>query len=285
MRAMAFVLFAFASYNVADAFLKYTTTFYSFAEAALYPIFFYATYVLIFSKKLGGLSAIPKTTNKKLHLIRSFFGTCCFICVVIAFKYITLAEAYTLFLSAPFWIAILSIFFAKEYIGRHRWTSIIVGFIGVLVVLRPGIISIEPASVSALAAAFFFAIFVITTKKLGKDEPLINMVLFPILSDFIILVPIIYFMGDWNPPQFEHLIHFAAAGLLFFIGTTCSSIGYASGESSLLAPMQYTQIIWGTLIGYFIFSEKPEIWTLLGATIIIGSGIYLIHREHLNTRK
>ena len=281
MRAIAFVLFAFAAWNIADAFLKYTTSFYSFAEAALYPTFFYAIYIVIFAKKFGGLKAVTKTKKLKLHLIRSIFGTCCFICVVIAFKFTTLAETYTLVLTAPFWVAILSIFFFKETIGWHRWLVIGIGFIGVLVVLRPGLISVQPASISALMAAAFFAVFVVCTRRIGKDEPLINMVLYPILTDIIILIPIIIFMGNWHPPQAEHLIVFAASGLFYLIGTSLSSIGFASGDSSLLAPLHYSQIIWGALIGYFFFHEKPEIWTFIGAAIIVMSGIYLVYREHL----
>lgn len=280
LRAMAFVFFAFASYNVADAFLKHTTNFYSFAEAALYPTFFYALYTVIFAKKFGGLKALTQTKKKKLHLIRSLVGTACFMCVVISFKFITLAETYTLILTAPFWIAILSIFFFKERIGWHRWLAIGIGFVGVLVILRPGFVSIQPATICALAAALFFAVFVICIKKIGTKEPLINMVLFPIMTDIVILVPVIIFMGDWHPPQMEHFVFFATSGLFYLIGTSCASLGYASGEASVLAPIQYTQIIWGTLIGLFFFYEKPEIWTLLGSGIIIASGIYLIYREH-----
>lgn len=280
MRAIALVLFAFGAYNIGDAFLKEAQNFYSFAEAALYPVLFYGLFVVLASPKFGGLKKVTQTKKLKTHLIRAFFGTNCFIAVTISFQYITLAEAYTLLLSSPFWLALLSIFFFKEKVGLHRWAALIVGFAGVLIVLRPGIIPLELASVGVLWGAFAFAIFVIYTKKLGEDEPLINMVLYPIFTDILILVPIVIFMNGWNPPQLEHFILFMGAGLFYLIGTALCSIGYATGESSLLAPLQYSQIIWGALIGYFIFQEMPEAWTFTGAALIVLAGIYLIYREN-----
>ena len=280
MRAIAFILLTFACYNSADAFLKKAQDYYSFAESALYPVIAYLIFTVIFSKKLGSLKEIPKSNRKSLHFIRAGFGTLCFVSMVLSFKFITLGEAYTLLLTAPFWIAILSQYFFKEKIGWHRWLAIIVGFIGVFTVLRPGFIEISVFSLLPLIAAFGFSMFVILTKKIGPNEPLINMVLYPIFTDIIVLIPIIFFMGNWTPPQFEHFILFIMSGGLYLIGTTLSSLGYASGESSLLAPIQYSQILWGLIIGYFIFSETPEIWTLIGAIIIVLSGIYLIHREH-----
>lgn len=279
-RAAALVLFAFAAYNCGDAVLKHTFSFYSFAEAALYCVLPYGLYVIAMAPKLGGLRAITQTKKKKLHAIRCSFGTCCFLCMVYAFDNITFAEAYTLFMSAPFWIAIMSIFFFAEKVGWHRWSAIAAGFIGVLVVLRPGLIPMEPASIAAVVAAFFFTIFVVYTRKLGDDEPMINMVLFPILSDMLFLIPIILFMGNWQPPALEHAPFFALAGLFYLGGTYWSSKGYASGDSSLLAPIQYSQILWGILLGLIFFNEIPDIWTLAGAVIIVSSGLYIIHREH-----
>ncbi len=280
VRAIILIFFAFASYNAADAFLKKAQDYYSFAEAAFYPIVCYFIFTVLLSKQFGSLTTITKTKKLKLHVIRSFCGTSCFVSMVLAFKYITLAEAYTLILTAPFWVAIFSLFFFKEKIGPYRWISIFLGFIGVLIVLRPGIAIITPASILPLFAAIGFSLFVIYSKKIGEEEPMINMVIYPIISDLIVLVPIILYMGGFTPPQIEHFHLFLLSGGLYLAGTTLASLGYASGESSALGIIQYSQILWGILIGYFFFAEKPEIWTLLGAVIIVLSGIYLIYREH-----
>lgn len=280
IRAIVLVLMAFAAYNAGDGFVKEAQNYYSVAEAAVYPIISYFILTLIFSKKFGSLTQLFKTKKLKLHLIRAFFGTVCYVCVITAIKYISLAETYTLFLTSPFWIALLSIYFFKEQIGFHRWSAIILGFIGVLLVLRPGLEVVTWPSVLPLIAALFFAVFVIYTKKIGEDEPLINMVIFPIIADLSVLIPMIIISDHWTPPQIEHSLIFIIAGACFLMGTTFSSLGYSSGESSMLAPIQYSMILWGTLIGYFFFDQTPELWTIFGAFIIVSSGIYLIYREH-----
>ncbi len=282
MRAVMLVLMAFASYNVADAFLKHIASLYYFAEAAFYPSLFYGVFVLLAHKRFGGASSLLKTNKKALHLLRAMAGTGCYLCFVIALKNITLAEAYTILLSSPFWIATLSIFFFQEKIGWHRWLAIVIGFIGVLVVLRPGVIAVQPASLLMLGAALCFSFFVIFTRKIGSEESLFNMVIIPIIMEAIVFIPLIILNGNWQPPQAGHIIFFIAAGLFYLGGTSLSALGFSAGESSLLAPLHYSQIIWGSLIGYFIFQEIPEKWTILGAAIIIGSGIYLIYREHIN---
>jgi S-adenosylmethionine uptake transporter len=284
MRAVVLVLVSFLSYNCGDAFVKQALNFYYFAEAAFYPTLFYALIVLIFHKKFGGFASLFKTKYKKYHFLRGLGGTGCYLSFAFSIQYITLAETYTLLLTSPFWIAILSIFFFKEFIGFHRWTAIVCGFFGVLIVIRPGLISIEPASLLMLLGACGFAFFVIYTKKIGDQEPLINMVIYPILVEAMVLGPLIVWNGFLNegfsPPAIHHIPFFTLAGLFFLIGTSLSSLGFSSGESSLLAPLHYSQIIWGTLIGFFFFAEIPELWTMVGSMVIVISGIYLIYREH-----
>jgi drug/metabolite transporter (DMT)-like permease len=283
MRATALVLLSFLSYNVADAFVKHLLSIYYFAEAAFYPTVIYALFVIIFHRKFGGIKSLFTSKKTLYHFMRGFFGTGCYVSFVVSIQYITLAQAYTLLLTSPFWIAILSIFFFREHIGIHRWAAIFVGFIGVLVVMRPGLIPLEPASFLMIFGALCFSMFIIYTKKIGPDEPLISMVMFPIIAEAIILVPMIIYNGVQNDaftmPRPDHILFFTLGGLCYLIGTSLSSLGFSSGESSMLAPLHYSQIIWGALIGYFIFAETPESWTMLGAGIIIASGVYLINRE------
>lgn len=278
-----FVLSAFLCFNIADAFLKKASTIYTFAEAALYPILAYGILLVIasnFSKTFSGLRQIHKTQYKALHSIRAICGTGCFFSFVLAIQFITFAETYTLLLTAPLWVAVLSIFFFKEQIGVHRWAAILIGFAGVLIVLRPGLISLSWASLLVLMGALSLAIFLILTRKIGPKEPMINMVLFPVITDCLVFIPIILWMGDWTPPQFEHFALFLAAGFFYLIGTTFSAVGFSRGDSSMLAPLQYSQIIWGTIIGLIIFNEIPEKWTIIGAAVITLSGVYLFYREH-----
>lgn len=285
MRAFAFVLIAFFAYNVADAFLNFAVDIYFFAEVALYPSLIYGLILFLFHKKFGGIQSIWKTKQKPLLLVRAVSGTMCYVLVILSFKYLTLAEAYTLLLTSPFWVTIFSILLFKEHVGTHRWISMVVGFIGVLTVMIPGMEMSQNKYVYflPLLGALGFAGFVITTKKIGEEEPLINMLVYPIIVEAIIFIPLILWnigeSGNFNTPEWSHIGLFCAAGLCYLVGTSLSSLGYASGDSSMLAPLHYSQIVWGALIGYFFFQEVPEIWTFIGAGIIIVSGAYLLYRE------
>lgn len=285
MRAVAFVLLAFMGFNIADALVKEASSFYYFASAAMYPMVSFCLLTLIFSKKLGGLKSTLQSKKKKLHFLRAISGTTSFVCFIYAIQHISLAQAYTLLLTAPFWVTLLSLFVFKTGFKWHRWLAIVVGFVGVLIVLRPGLIPLETPSILVLFAAFCVSLYIILTKKIGAKEPLINLVLFPILMDITFFSIILTVTNEWSVPQIEHYALFGLTGLIYFMAMILSSMGYASGESSILAPLQYSQILWGVLIGYFFFNEQPELWTLLGAVIIVLSGIYMIHREHKSEQK
>ena len=279
-KAVFFVLFGFLAFNIADAFLKHLTNIYSMGIAALYPVMFYLVFLVIFSKKMGGLKPIVQSKRKPLLILRSIFGTTCFLCFIYSIVNLTFAQTYTFVLTSAFWVALISIALFGEKVGWHRWASIFFGFIGVLIALRPGTENINTAAFVALLAGFLYACLVIATKKLGENEPLINLVFYPIVTDIIALAVIITLYEKWVLPQPEHLLFFASGGIFYLLGTAFTSKGYATGESSLLAPLHYSQILWGALLGYFFFGQIPEKWTLIGALIIIISGIYLLRKEN-----
>ena len=286
MRSFVYVLMAFAMYSVADACLNNALDIYFFAEVVLYPIIVFGFIILIMHKKFGGMKSFITTPNKKWLILRAIAGTCVYLCVIFSFKYLTMAEAYTIFLTAPFWVSLLAFFWLKEKVGPHRWISISIVFIGVLFVMIPGMALSEHKLVYILPviAAVSFAFFNNCTKYIGEKESLFNLVMYPILVEIIVLVPLILWnisYGDgYTTPAPRYIFAFIIAGILFLTATCLSTLGFQKGEPSMLAPLHYTQIIWGMILGALFLGETPSLWTIIGAGIIIGSGIYLLYREN-----
>jgi len=280
LEAFLLVSIGFLLYSVADGFMRYTLDYYTFAVCGFYTLLVYFSLILIFSRKFGGLKQITQTKKLNLLIIRGFFGTGCLVFFLYGLSHLTMSQTYTLLLTSPMWLALLAIPLLGEKIGIHRVIAIIVGFIGVLVVMRPGLENINMAAIGVLIGAISFALFIIITRKIGEQEPLLNLIFFAGIMDLVVFLIIMTAEGSWQLPQWEHMAFFAAAGLFLLLATQFASRGFSLGESSFLAPIHYSQIVWGTLIGYFFFAEIPEIWTIIGAVIIVASGIYLIHREH-----
>ncbi len=279
------VLVAFLCFNIADAFLNAVVDHYHFGSVGFYPLISYLICIFIFSKKVGGIQSLKKTKYIKLHLWRGVFNTVGFIGFLIAIAYISLAQTYTLILTSPFWVALISIFFLKKKIGWHRWLAIIIGFVGVLVVLQPSTGSVHPAFFAAITCGIGAAGSMLIARRIGEHEPLINMVFFPLLVPIVTLFLINILWKGWEPVTFDHMILFAASGVIFLIADFLFSKGFATGETDFLAPLHYSQIVWGTLIGFFFFNEMPEVWTIIGAVIIVLSGVYLIARENYLKKK
>jgi S-adenosylmethionine uptake transporter len=285
IRAAALILCAFLSFNIADALLKAVVNNYHFGSVGFYPLISYLIALIVFSKQVGGIQSLKQTNYLKLHLYRGIFNTVGFIGFLIAIAYITLAQTYTLVLTSPFWVVLFSIFFLKKIIGWHRWLAIIIGFIGVLVVLQPWSGQIHLAFLGAIACGIGAAGSMLIARRIGEHEPLINMVFFPLLVPIVTLFLINTLWKGWEAVTHDHMMLFALSGIVFLIADFLFSKGFAEGETDFLAPLHYSQIVWGALIGFFFFNETPDSWTIIGAAIIVLSGIYLILRENQMHKK
>lgn len=279
--AVIIVLLCFLVYNIADAFLNGVVDHYHFGSVGFYPHITYLIFFLLFSKRLGGLKQIPKTKKLTLHLLRGFFSFIGFLGFIVAISEITLAQTYTLILASPIWVALISVLFMNKKIGINRWLCIIVGFVGVLIALQPDNDGINLfASLGALVCGISAGSIMLIARRIGEDEPMVNLIFYPMAFVLTCMIFLNTFWLGWEAVQTEHLIFFAIAGLFFILADISFSKGFSMGETTLLAPLHYSQIIWGALIGYFFFAEIPTQWTIIGAIIITLSGIYMIYREN-----
>lgn len=194
-----------------------------------------------------------------------------------AFSVLPLAQTYAILFAAPLLITLLSIPILGERVGIRRGLAVVVGMIGVMIVLRPGAVPLSLGHGAALAAAVFSSLASVIVRKIGKDERSVVLLLYPMVANFLVLgaaLPLVY-----KPMPIEHLGMFGIIALFGFVATLLVIAAYRAAEAVIVAPMQYSQMIWAALFGYLIFDETPDSYTLIGATVIVASGIYIVLRE------
>ena len=276
MKAIIFSLLGWMFLPVMDGFAKYlsaelpvlqiTWARYFFTVAFTLPImFFFYNKQLVWSNK------------PKLQILRGLILLTANICFFYSISVISLAKALTLAFIAPLIVTAFSPMLLGEKVGFKRWTAVIIGFIGSLVVIRPGFLEINFASFSALATGLMYGFYLIITRKLStSDNPLLTLLLTGLVGAVIVSI-IIPFV--WVKPTLNQWFMMAGIGVFACIGHLFLILSLKYADASKLAPLGYTEIIPNVIIGYYFFSDFPDNWTFLGLFIIVISGIYISRRE------
>ncbi len=196
-----------------------------------------------------------------------------------AFSVLPLAQTYAILFASPLLITVLAIPILGERVRIRRWLAVIVGLAGVMVVLRPGGdgATLGLGHLAALTAAIFSALASIIVRKVGSEERSVVLLLYPMLGNFIIMACFLPFF--YIPMPIEHIGMVGIISLFGFVAGLFLIAAYKNSEAAIVAPMQYSQIIWATGFGYFLFGELVDRQTLIGASIIIASGLYIVLRE------
>ena len=217
------------------------------------------------------------TKRLGLHFLRALIAGSGQILVFYSVILLMLADATVISFSRPLFMTVLAVILLHEAVGWRRWAATTVGFIGVLVVVRPGDGPIDAGWLVGLTAAFLFSIGLILIRRLASTEPP-NRILFyyHLFGSLLSLGPAIWM---WKTPTPEEWLVLAMVGVMTTIAMFCFVRGFAIGEASILGPMEYTRLVFAALAGYFIFTEVPDIWTWIGATIIVSATLYITHRE------
>mgnify|MGYP006139442609 CR=1 FL=1 len=276
MKAIIFSLLGWMVLPIMDGFAKYlsadlpvlqiTWARYFFTVAFTLPVmFFFYRKQLVWSDK------------PKLQIVRGLILLCANVCFFYSISVISLAKALTLAFIAPLIVTAFSPILLGEKVGLRRWTAVTIGFVGSLVVIRPGILEINLASLAALGTGIMYGFYLIITRKLStSDNPLLTLLITGLVGGLIasVIVPFI-----WVKPSLSQWSMMAAIGIFACIGHLFLILSLKYADASKLAPLGYTEIIPNVIIGYYFFGNFPDNWTFLGLFIIIFSGIYISRRE------
>jgi drug/metabolite transporter (DMT)-like permease len=280
VKAIFYNLLAWAILPFMDTIAKYLSSDLSFFQITWSRYFFTVVFTLpimffFFRKNLTW------STQPSLQIFRGltlFFANILFF---FAISIISMAKALTLAFVAPLITTALSPFFLGENVGFRRWSAVLVGFIGSLIVIRPGFIDFDLASIAALGTGFFYGIYLIITRKLHtSDTPLLTLLLTGVVGLIIasVLVPFV-----WINPTFNQWLLLASMGIFACFGHLFLILSLKYADASKLAPFSYFEIFTNVLLGYHFFGDFPDYWTWVGLTIIVFSGVYISFRERIKS--
>jgi len=270
-------LAAFAVYAAHDVIVRYLGGTYTPMQ-----ILFFASllsFPLLTLMMIGGEQTNLKPIYPKWVAVRSFTMVCGGTCGFYAFSVLPMAQVYAILFTVPLLVTLLSIPILGERVGLHRALAVVLGLIGVLIVVRPGTAPLSLGHIAGLTTAICVAMQSVIARKIGNEESQIVMLLYPFAAIFITMGIALAFVYEPMP-----LIDFSATGavaVMGFAGAFLLLAAYRWGEAAIVAPMQYSQIIWATFYGTIFFNEQPDLQTLLGAGVIILSGLYIVLRESL----
>ena len=278
MKAIIFNLLAWVMLPIMDGFAKYLSVELPVLQITWARYFFTVVFILplmfFFFKKY-----LVWTDKPKLQLIRGLILLTANISFFYSISVISLPKALTLAFVAPLVVTAFSPFFLSETVGYRRWAAVIIGFIGSLVVIRPGFLEINLASLAALGTGIMYGFYLIITRKLStSDNPLLTLLLTGVVGAIIATT---FMPFVWVSPTFNQWSIMAAIGLFACIGHLFIILSLRYADASKLAPLSYFEIVTNIIIAYYFFGDFPDSWSFLGLFIIVLSGIYISRRENI----
>lgn len=249
---------------------------------ALRGVFIYIM-VFLFAMRMGGIHTAWQIKSWKGQGLR---GACVIgssFAFVTGLSYLPLADTIAIAFAGPLFVTLMAPLMLGEHVGWRRWAAVLVGFVGVLVIVRPSSEAFQWFAVFPLAASFLGGMRDLITRKMAASETTVA-VLFVTTSSVVVAGFLTFFFTDWAPVETRHLKYFIGSGLLIGVAHYLIIESFRLGEAALVSPFKYANILWAVLFGYLLFGDLPDGATLLGALIVSTSGLYILHRERIRVR-
>ena len=273
------VLYYFATlflFGVLEALVKHLVTIYPVPQIVWARFFFHSVLVLVAMLPYG-IARTMRTRRPGLQLFRLLLQLMATMCMFFALTFIPLAEAVSIVYLSPLIVTALSAAVLGERVGPRRWAAVAVGFIGVLVVMRPGAGVMHWATLLVLLTAFSYALFQISTRILGtSDSPLTTLVYTAVVGT-VVTTPAVPFF--WTAPTPTGWLLLASVGLIAGAAHFSLINALKQASASSLQPFSYLHIVWSSLLGFLVFGNIPTLWTFIGAALIVGGGLFVFYRE------
>jgi len=230
----------------------------------------------------GGLRKLH-TRRPRIHLLRGLIYTATMVCFVWGLTLLPLAEATAIAFVAPLFVTLLSVPLLGERIDPPVFMASLVGFAGVLIVVRPGGDAFQLGTLILLAAAFFYALMMITARRYGAREHLWAMVFYMTLVPFIVTALSLPWV--WQTPEPWHWLGFLVSGVFGIGATAFITLAFRFAPAAIAAPFDYTAMLWAVLLGWWFWGELPDLWVWVGSVLIMGSGLAIAYYDRRTTLK
>jgi drug/metabolite transporter (DMT)-like permease len=266
-----------ACLSVNDALAKTLTDGYSPLQILFLRNVIALPLALLIALKMGGTGAL-RSHRPMAHLLRAPIWIAATLLFFTSLMHLGLAEATALIFVAPIFITAISAMFLSEHVGWRRWLAVLVGFSGVLIVIRPGGATFQLVSLLPVATAFVYALLMLSARWVDPRDSVWTLLLYLTGTSAALSLFVVPFV--WAPVRLEDLWLFVAIALFGSGGMTLITQAFRIAPAVVIAPLDYTALLWATVLGWLIWDEIPDMWTFVGAAIIISSGVFIIYREH-----
>jgi drug/metabolite transporter (DMT)-like permease len=242
---------------------------------AFLPIAFYI-------RASGGI-AVLRTDRLHIHFLRTLFGLGAMVAGFLGYSYLPLGDAVALEQSGPIFLTALSVPLLGERVGMRRWSAVIVGFVGVLIMTRPGAGVFNPAALLSLTSALLYAVAMIAIRKMSRSEPAATIVFY--FTAIGAAAGALSLPFSWHTPDGNGLLLLVGIGLLGGMAQITMTLAFRLAPVALIAPFGYAGLVFAMGFGFFIWGDVPDAYLLIGAAIVVASGLYILHRETALARR
>ncbi len=269
-----FAILAYFSFSLLDTIQKTVVIYHSIFQILLLKYFFTLFLSLVESYRKKNLY-FYKTNNTKLQITRSILSVIEAGLFVLSFRFLSLADAHSIGSLTPVIVVALSAIILREKVNLKTWIAIFFGFLGVLIIMRPGLSIFDPMSLIPLGAAFFLSLYQIVTRKVSEYDSPETSLFYTSIVGITLMVFIMPFY--WQPMQSFSYLLFLGVGVFFSLGIYLQIIALSYAKASVVQPFHYTLILWAIIFGFIFYNDFPDIATIVGAIIITISGIYVLY--------
>jgi len=271
-----FGILAYFCFSILDATQKTLILYHSVFQLLLVKYFFVLFLSLVESKRKNNIN-FYKSKSIKLQIFRSLLSVIESGCFVLSFKYLSLADAHSVGSLAPVIVVALSAIFLKEKVSTKIWIAIFIGFIGVLIILRPTSSIFDPKALLPLLAAFVLGLYQVVTKKVSEHDTTETSLFYTSIIGIFIMS--LLASNFWNPVSSSSYILFFIIGIFFSLGVYLQIIALSMARASIIQPFHYTLIFWAIILGYIFYNDIPDLFTIVGSVIITLSGIFVLNQS------
>jgi drug/metabolite transporter (DMT)-like permease len=274
---------AMAAFTMNDSITKAVSAEINFGQVMLVRGLFATALItaLTFHQRAVGSLRTLVVKPVALRLVGEIGGTISFMAAI---THLPLANTLAIFQALPLAITLGAALVFREPVGWRRWLAIAVGFVGVLIIVRPGAAGFTQYSLLALISVVFCSLRDLATKQIPASIPSLFVTLLMTVMVTLTGAVILFPLGGWTPPSNHALILQALAAVFMLTGYQCMIMALRSGDISAVAPFRYTALPWAMLLGYLVFGDRPDAMMVTGASIIVGSGLYAFYRERVRER-
>ena len=274
-----FGIFAYLSFSILDAIQK-TLILHNSVFQLLLVKYVFVLFLALFESKRKNNHLFYKSKNIKLQIFRSLLSVIESGCFVLSFKYLSLANAHSVGSLAPVIVVALSAIILKEKVSPKTWIAIFIGFIGVLIILRPTSSIFDPKALLPLITAFVLGFYQIITKKVSQYDKNETSLFYTSIIGIITMS--LLASNFWLPIDKSSYLMFSGIGIFFSLGLYFQIIALSKARASIIQPFHYTLIFWAIIFGYIFYNDIPDMFTIIGAVIITCSGIFVLNQTSKN---